>query len=364
MKKSPREPAGPAPGRQDPGPQDLVAAPGAVSAELERLRAGHDRRRYVPLREIARGGMGLVLHVWDEVLRRPLAMKVLELDGGGSDAGAAARFLAEAQIAGALQHPAIVPIHDLGVDDDGRLYFTMPLIEGRDLGAVFDLALTRSEGWSLVRAVQALASVCDVIAYAHSRGVIHRDLKPANVLVGRFGGIHVLDWGLAQLVGPPPAAQAAGAEGGGVSVAGIAGTPPWMAPEQAEGGGAQVSCRTDVYALGALLHRLLTGRAPYVSTRMPADPAKLLELIRRGPPTPLARLAPDAPRALIACATRAMQRRPEDRQARVEDLAEELQVFLEGKGGHREGFRLALGGVAGRFRAGVRGVARRGVSGA
>jgi serine/threonine protein kinase len=355
----------------EPGLRHLVATPGALAAELERLRTGRSRRRYTPRGEIARGGMGLVLHMWDEVLRRPVAMKVLEADAGEKDAGAAQRFLAEAQIAGALQHPAIVPIHDLGVDEDGRLYFTMPLIEGRDLGAVFDLALARREGWTLVRAVQALTAVCDVIAYAHSRGVIHRDLKPANVLVGTYGAIHVLDWGLAQLVDPLPAARGDGdgsgagaCDGGSVSVGSVSGTPPWMAPEQAEACGTQVSFRTDVYALGALLHRLLAGRPPYVSRHAAADPDKLLALIRRGPPTPLTRLAPRAPQALIASATRAMQRRPEDRQARVEEFADELQTFLEGTGGHREGFRLALDGMAGRFRARVLSVVRRGGSGA
>ena len=357
----------------DNGLQHLVASPRAVAAELERLRTGRSRPRYVPRREIARGGMGLVLHAWDEVLRRPVAMKVLEAEAMDGDSDAAGRFLREAQIAGALQHPAIVPIHDLGVDAEGRLFFTMPLIEGRDLGAVFDLALARREGWTLVRAVQALTVVCDVIAYAHSRGVIHRDLKPANVLVGTYGAIHVLDWGLAQIVDPLPAARgegdggegdAAACNGGSVSVASVSGTPPWMAPEQAESCGAQVSFRTDVYALGALLHRLLAGRPPYVSQHAAAEPGKLLELIRRGPPTPLTRLAPRAPQALVACATRAMQRRPEDRQARAEDLAEELQVFLEGAGGQRRGFRLGLDGMAGRFRARVLSAVRRGRSGA
>ena len=336
------------------GPHHRIVPPGPMAVELQRLKKESGRRRYVPEREIARGGMGVVLQVWDELLRRPLAMKVLETEVNPAGSAAAERFLTEAQIAGALQHPAIVPIHDFGLDEEGRLFFTMPLIEGIDLGTAFDHASERRQGWSIVRAVQALTAVCDVIAYAHARGVIHRDLKPTNVLIGAYGGIHVLDWGLAKVVDPQATADDDGGAKGGVPVATVSGTPPWMAPEQAEGAGAEVSFRTDIYALGALLHRLLAGRPPYVSPRAPADTAKLLELIRRGPPTPLSRIAPDAPRELVEAAARAMQRRPEDRHPRVEDLSGELQVFLERSGGQRNGFRLALAGMAGRLRAGLK----------
>ncbi len=327
---------------------------GASSDEAEQrladLRHGRRHSRYVLLGEIARGGMGVILHVWDTVLRRPLAMKVIDAqaapEASGSASGSVKRFLDEAQVAGQLEHPGVVPIHDLGVDEDGRVYFTMPLIEGRDLNEVFDLARKQSEGWSLTRALLALTKVCEVVGYAHARGVIHRDLKPANVMVGKFGETYVMDWGLAKVVGSPepeaPAAEEPTAEGGtgaGLSSEGLTagrtiegtvfGTPAYMAPEQAEGRVADVSFHTDVYAIGAMLYRLLAGRSPYAPRRGKEDAAKTLELVRRGPPTPLERLAPKSPPELVAISEKAMARRPEERYASVQALADDLEAFLE-----------------------------------
>lgn len=303
---------------------------------------GQDERRparYVRLGEVSRGGMGVIQRVWDTVLRRTLAMKVLDVDaarvGERSAADAVARFLEEARVTGQLAHPGVVPVHDVGTDAGGRVYFTMPLIEGRELGEVLDLARTGSEGWSLARALRALTKVCEVIAYAHSRGVIHGDLKPSNVMVGRFGEIYVVDWGLAKLVDRPGSEPASGtdapAAGEDRTLPGtVQGTPPYMAPEQADGRPADVSFRTDVYALGAILHRLLAGRSPYVPRRGERDDQeRIVELIRRGPPTPLGRLAPTAPAELVAISERAMARRPEDRYASIAELADDLHAFLE-----------------------------------
>ena len=151
------------------------------------------------------------LHVWDR--RRPLAMKVLDPgtvpEGSEDESKAVARFLEEAQVAGQLDHPGVVPIHDLGADENGRVYFTMPLIEGLDGNEVFDLARAELEGWSLMRALAVLGKVCEAVAYAHSRGVIHRDLKPANVMVGKFGETYVVDWGLARSSARPRPIQSA-----------------------------------------------------------------------------------------------------------------------------------------------------------
>jgi serine/threonine-protein kinase len=302
------------------------------------------RSRYVLLGEVARGGMGIILRVWDTVLERPLAMKIIDPQALPADAGEArlvlARFLAEARIAGQLQHPGIVPIHDLGSDARGRVYFTMPFFEGCTLGEVFDLVRSRSGGWSLGRALLALSKVCEVMAYAHSRGVVHRDLKPSNLIAGSFGEIYVVDWGLAKVLDPlaPEARQDAGggppadaARPGETLDGTVAGTPPYMAPEQALGRLAEVSFRSDVYALGAMLYRLLAGRAPYAPRHGRDEPAKTLELIRRGPPTPVRRLAPHAPPALAAICEQAMARAPEDRHASVEDLARDLNAYLEGR---------------------------------
>src|SRR5262249_42483401 len=112
-----------------------------------------------------------------------------------------ARFLEEAQVTGQLDHPGIVPVHELGIDSQGRLYFTMKLVEGRDLRHVFELVFSGKEGWSVTRALGVLQKACEAVAYAHRKGVIHRDLKPANVMVGSFGEVYVMDWGLARVLG-------------------------------------------------------------------------------------------------------------------------------------------------------------------
>jgi hypothetical protein len=153
--------------------------------------------------------MGAILKVWDGDLRRHLAMKVVLGTGSSANPGETpavdqkqiARFLEEAQVTGQLDHPGIVPVHELGLDADGRVYFTMKLVKGRDLKRIFDLVFEEQEGWNETRALGVIQKVCDAMAYAHVKGVIHRDLKPANVMVGNFGEVFVMDWGLARVLG-------------------------------------------------------------------------------------------------------------------------------------------------------------------
>src|SRR5688500_466293 len=151
--------------------------------------------------------MGVVLRVWDEDLRRHLAMKVMLGKGLGTAAGRPsdpkllARFLEEAQVTGQLDHPGIVPVHDLGLDAEGRVYFTMKLVKGVTLGEVFDERARGEGGWTQQRVLGLLLKVCEAMSYAHAKGVIHRDLKPANVMVGKFGEVYVMDWGLAKILG-------------------------------------------------------------------------------------------------------------------------------------------------------------------
>ena len=166
-------------------------------------------RRYEIQREIARGGMGAILRVWDEDLRRNLAMKVVlarrraPASAGTVDrarrSGASSR---RRRSPGQLDHPGIVPVHELGLDAQGRVYFTMRLVKGRDLKR--DLRARRARARRAGRETRALGvilKVCEAMAYAHRKGVIHRDLKPANVMVGRFGEVYVMDWGLARVLG-------------------------------------------------------------------------------------------------------------------------------------------------------------------
>jgi serine/threonine protein kinase len=152
--------------------------------------------RYAMKSEVGRGGMGAVLRVWDEDLRRHLAMKVVLPEGAlpaapvpaSPDPRRLGRFFEEAQITAQLDHPGIVPVHELGLTNDGRVYFTMKLVHGRDLQTIFGLARSGAEGWSPTRAVGVLLKVCEAMGYAHSKGVVHRDLKPANIMVGGWGG--------------------------------------------------------------------------------------------------------------------------------------------------------------------------------
>ncbi len=218
------------------------------------------------------GGMGEVFRFGDDALQRDLAIKVLKDELRGN-ADAEERFLREARLAGSLQHPGVVPIHQLSRLADGRPCYTMKLVRGRTLA---DLLREEPEGPErLPRLLSILERVCQAVAFAHSKHVIHRDLKPSNVMVGEFGEVQVMDWGLAkELSHTEPAAPAEATEavetaawtkeGEGLSRAGSAlGTPAYMPPEQAAGDWDIVDERADVFALGSILCEMLTGRPPY-----------------------------------------------------------------------------------------------------
>src|SRR5208283_160365 len=159
------------------------------------------RQRYIIEREIARGGMGAVLRAVDCDIRREVAVKYL-LDQ--SDAGKKMRFIEEAQITGQLEHPNIVPIHELGVDAQKRLFFSMKMVKGRSLAQVLDELRqnpkTTEKEFSLGRLLNVFVNVSHALAYAHARGVVHRDLKPSNIMIGDFGEVYVMDWGLAKVL--------------------------------------------------------------------------------------------------------------------------------------------------------------------
>jgi serine/threonine protein kinase/Flp pilus assembly protein TadD len=230
--------------------------------------------------EIGRGGMGLVLRGRDRVLDRELAIKVL-LDCFRDRPEFVRRFIEEARITGRLQHPFIVPVHELGALPDGRPYFAMKLIEGRTLA---DLLAERPEpGRDLPRFLKVYEQVCQTLAYAHSRGVIHRDLKPANVMVGAFGEVQVMDWGLAKVLNEP---ARPGPEAGAVTETSSAdqtqhgavlGTFAFMPPEQASGNAGRSDRRSDVFGLGAILCEILTGLPPYTG-----EPDEVREKARGG----------------------------------------------------------------------------------
>jgi len=309
--------------------------------------------RYRVEGEVARGGMGVVYKAWDADLRRHVAMKVLR-DERVSVARLStlqrdrtlARFLEEAQITGQLEHPGIVPVHEIGVDRDGRVFFTMPLVRGRELRDIFELARDRLQGWSVNRVLAVFVKVCEAVAFAHSKGVVHRDLKPSNVMVGVFGEAYVMDWGLARIV--DQLRRATGGPGRDAWIetdlraklestpnspfltrdGAVIGTPAYMAPEQALGRVQQIGPRSDVYAIGAMLYQLLTGSMPYANTTARLTPQSLLAARLRGPPTPIDELAPDTPPELVAICAKAMAEAPGERYATALELAEDLEAFL------------------------------------
>ncbi|MCB9551306.1 MAG: SUMF1/EgtB/PvdO family nonheme iron enzyme [Myxococcales bacterium] len=272
--------------------------------------------------------MGVVRKVYDHHLDRTLALKIMRADRLG-DPRSRARFLEEARINARLQHPGVVAVHDRGELPDGRPWFTMRRVRGRTLDEVMDDHFAgKPDAPPFRRLIDALSRVARTVAYAHVHRVVHRDLKPANVMLGVFGEVLVLDWGIARLDGgaesdaplpddAPPRATIGGR---------IVGTPAYMSPEQARGDRAAMGPHSDVYALGAILYHMLAGRAPYGGSTALAHAALL-----KGPPTPIAECNPPAPvpEDLAAVCAAAMARYPNLRPT-AEGFAAELENWLDG----------------------------------
>jgi formylglycine-generating enzyme required for sulfatase activity/tetratricopeptide (TPR) repeat protein len=346
------------------------STPDLTTAILRRLsERGNESERYTTRDEIAHGGQGRVVRVWDEELGRTLAMKIThESPSAVADNPAAARslgrFLEEARLTAQLDHPGIVPVHDLGLDGEGRVFFTMKLVKGRDLKAIFAQVAKGEEGWTQTRALSVLLRVCEGMAFAHSKGVIHRDLKPANVMVGRFGEVYVMDWGLARLLGQPetrelrmqgqtelPSVVHSLRHGPGpgeadaslVTLDGdVVGTPAYMSPEQAAGHIELMGPHSDVYSAGAMLYQLLAGHPPYLPPGTRLNNYAIWSRVQEGPPPPLHARAPELPAELIAITEKAMARDPARRYRDMSELAEDLRAYLE----HRVVHAYETGAVA------------------
>jgi WD40 repeat protein len=287
--------------------------------------------KYAVAGEIARGGMGVILDGKDLEIRRELAIKVMR-DGVASAPGQLARFVEEAQIQGQLEHPNICPVHEIGTDSQGRPYFTMKKVKGRSLAETLQAPSLPS----LHQLLEIFAKVCDAVAFAHSKGVIHRDLKPANIMIGEFGEVLVMDWGLAKIMGHDDAQRdrlviSDRAESGALlSTAGSAiGTPSYMPPEQALGEIDKIDERSDIYALGGILYSIL-------ALRPPVEGATLREVLARVaenaivPPT---RRAPGRPIPpdLEAAAMKALAGDRGKRYASVREFKTDIEAFLEGR---------------------------------
>ena len=303
---------------------------------LERLRDSAELpdlsgTRYRLLERVARGGMGLVYAAEDEKLQRRVALKVLDIPG--TDGELASRLILEARVLARLEHPGIVPVHDVGTLADGRVFYTMKFVEGQRLDkyvATLDSVPDR---------LRLFLRICDAVGFAHARGVLHRDLKPANIMVGPFGEVLVMDWGLAKILSgiaagdshaaDPDAAifekpNPSSAQTGPTQISVITGhgtvmgTPGYMSPEQARGDVEHLDARSDIFSLGALLHFLLSNH----------------------PEKTTAAGAPRLEKPLEAICSKATAAPPAERYPDVQEMALDVSRYLDGLavGAHRESF--------------------------
>ncbi|MCC7536059.1 MAG: SUMF1/EgtB/PvdO family nonheme iron enzyme [Deltaproteobacteria bacterium] len=279
--------------------------------------------RYRPEAVLGRGALGRVEAARDLFLGRTVALKTAIADGNDEHA----RIFHEARLAAQLEHPSVVPVYDAGRLPDGRPFYTMRVVRGRSLAEIL-AGLRRGEGaaeWTLQRLLGAYRQVCLGLEYAHARGVVHCDLKPGNVMLGAYGEVQVVDWGLARVVrssdeDPLPLDPDSRATGG---------TPAYMAPEQATGE-ARPGAAIDVYALGVILFELLTLRRPFEGD----DPQVLLTAHLSMPPPAPSSVAPagrEVPASLEELALRALAKEPLDRPPSARVLADEIEAYLEGR---------------------------------
>jgi tetratricopeptide (TPR) repeat protein/tRNA A-37 threonylcarbamoyl transferase component Bud32 len=334
--------------------EDFASGPGGRASDATTVAAagdshslvrplshrGETTERYTKTRLHARGGIGQVWLARDDTLGREVALKELRPDRA-QDAAAWARFFEEARITGQLEHPGIVPIYELSRDPGGRQpFYTMRFVRGGTLSAAIDAYhKDRRAGTAgpleLASLLHTFVGVCNAIGYAHSRGVIHRDLKGQNIILGEFGEVMVLDWGLAKLVDQPEDATGPGADRGAVAPSAepphdatqpgqVQGTPAYMAPEQAWGRVDQIGPPADIYALGAILYGILCGEPPYQGETA----TEVLRKVREEAPARPRAVNPDAPAALEAVCLKAMARQPEDRYHSAGELADEVRRWL------------------------------------
>jgi serine/threonine-protein kinase len=302
---------------------DLVAS--------NRYRLGH---------RVGRGGMGEVLLAFDEQLGREVAVKrIRDADPTPDQLG---RFVREARVQGWLEHPAVVPVHDIAVDAAGRPFFVMKRLAGTEMSELLDRLRTGGAGDPVAtrrRLLRAFADVCLALEFAHSRGVVHRDLKPANVMLGDFGEVYVLDWGVARAArADDPTAHRAGAGAGAGAAAApaasdgraasgethvgtVLGTPAYMAPEQLAG--ERVGPAADIYALGCILYEIAAGEPLHQAPRSVAD--ALRAVVAR----PSA-VRPDCPPELDAICARATAADPAARHGSARELGAAVQAYLDG----------------------------------
>ncbi len=297
---------------------DELPGPDRPEPSSDTLIAG----RYRVVRRLGKGGMGEVMAARDEQVGRDVAIK--RMRAANPSERAIQRFLREARVQGRLEHPAIVPVHEIGRDTDDLPYFVMKRVTGESLAKV----LAEHDPTSVQRMLRAFADVCLAIEFAHSHGIVHRDLKPDNIMLGPFGEVYVVDWGVAKVVGDDDQEFADLGTGSGEHATGTGvaiGTPGYMAPEQVRGL-KELDGRADVYTLGCLLFEILAGEPLH-----PRGHAGLRAALEGCDARPSLR-APerDIPPELDALCLHATHLSPEDRVATARELGERVQRYLDG----------------------------------
>jgi len=297
--------------------------------------------------EIARGGMGRIFSAEDISLERHVALKVSTV----GDPARTPQFFREAKILAALAHPNIVPIHSVGVDSGGRPFYSMKLIQGRTLQRIIKLLASgdreTAEAYPSMRLLDIFRKVCDAVSFAHSRGYLHRDLKPDNIMVGEFGEVLVMDWGLAKTIRRPgeDTAGQGTEEDEPETLPYIEGTPQYMSPEQANGVYGGLDERSDIYSLGGILYAILTLRPPVSGSSL----NEVLEKVRKGETTTMAmprgevssatpqRDALRVPDALRAVTFKALAKDRDRRYRSVAELARDIEAYIGGFATEAEG---------------------------
>jgi serine/threonine protein kinase len=315
----------------------LSQAPAAALGEPLPRHRGHaachlESDRFTGQRVIGRGGSSVVVRAFDTNMQRDVAVKILAPEFSDGVA-AVERFAEEARIAGQLEHPNILPVYEFGRDRRGRRFLCMRLVEGKTLEeALKQAGDERFASSRLAEFLEMFVKVCDAVSFAHGRGVIHRDLKPTNIMIGEFGQVYVLDWGIARLLphdadrGPGVLPRHTRVERADFDTPGaLVGTACYMAPEQIHGLHDELDERTDVFALGATLYQILTGQPP-----LTADIVRAIWMRKEAPPiaspdllVPAGRVPADLSRIVL----RATAYDPADRYASVADLKREVEAF-------------------------------------